>query len=172
MRAGPAGALRPGEGALAAPVLAESAAFATPDPAFVLTACFVAGTAARVRGLAAGLEAGPAGPAGRLAAGVGVVAAFEREVAALAAAGGFRADLMADLTAGFADVLAAALGSAGTALAAALGSAGTALTAALGAAGAALTAALTTAGAAFTTAGDAFADAALKGLAEPGLEAF
>jgi hypothetical protein len=42
----------------------------------------------------------------------------------------------------------------------------------LGAAGAALTAALTTAGAAFTTAGDAFADAALKGLAEPGLEAF
>jgi hypothetical protein len=35
---------------------------------------------------------------------------------------------------------------------------------------------LTTAGAAltaaFTTAGDAFADAALKGLAEPGLEAF
>jgi hypothetical protein len=114
-----------------------------------------------------------------LAAGVGVVAAFEREVAALAAAGGFTADL----TAGFADVLAAALGSAGTALAAALGSAGTALaaalgsagtalTAALGAAGATLTAALTTAGAAFTTAGDAFADAALKGLAEPGLEAF
>jgi hypothetical protein len=107
-----------------------------------------------------------------LAAGVGVVAAFEREVAALAAAGGFTADL----TAGFADVLAAALGSAGTALAAALGAAGAALTAALGAAGAALTAALTTAGAAltaaFTTAGDAFADAALKGLAEPGLEAF
>jgi hypothetical protein len=96
-----------------------------------------------------------------LAAGVGVVAAFEREVAALAAAGGFTADLMADLTAGFADVL---------------GAAGAALTAALGAAGAALTAALTTAGAAltaaFTTAGDAFADAALKGLAEPGLEAF
>jgi hypothetical protein len=96
------------------------------------------------------------------------VAAFEREVAALAAAGGFTADL----TAGFADVLGAALGAAGVALTAALGAAGvaltaagTALTAALGAAGAALPAVLAAAGA-------AIADAAVAGFAPPGLKAF
>jgi hypothetical protein len=78
------------------------------------------------------------------------VAAFEREVAALAAAGGFTADL----TAGFADVLGATLGAAGAALTAALGAAGVALTAALGAAGVALTA------------------APVAGFAPPGLKAF